>query len=122
MNRDAARKEQILSGIESKIIESSKSVRAVADKFEEVLLNTPMKFKTGEYEVTVEAMGTLSSPDLFMTCTCNYWQYQGPEYHAKRGGYLYGSPRGTAEKPSVKDPNNSHKICKHAYAVLRDFF
>lgn len=60
----------------------------------------------------------VSKADLFITCSCDFWQYQGPEYHAKQEGYLYGKPRGTAEAPDKKDPDGKNKLCKHAVACL----
>jgi hypothetical protein len=56
--------------------------------------------------------------DVYVACSCPFWQWQGPEYHAKQGGYLYGKPRGTASKPEVRDPQNKHGACKHVLAVL----
>jgi hypothetical protein len=56
--------------------------------------------------------------DVYVKCSCPFWQWQGPEYHAKQGGYLFGKPRGTASEPAVKDPENRHGACKHVLAVL----
>lgn len=56
--------------------------------------------------------------DVHVSCNCPYWQWQGPEHHAKQSGYLFGSPTGTASKPTVKDPDESHTACKHVVAVF----
>lgn len=56
--------------------------------------------------------------DVFVSCSCPYWQWQGPEHWAVTKGYLYGSPRGTATKPDLKDPSGQHGACKHVLAVL----
>jgi len=53
-----------------------------------------------------------------VSCSCPFWQWQGPEFHAKQGDYLYGKPRGLATKPDVKDPGGKHGACKHVLAVL----
>jgi hypothetical protein len=53
-----------------------------------------------------------------VSCSCPFWQWQGPEFHAKQGDYLYGKPRGLATKPGVKDPKGQHMACKHVLAVL----
>jgi len=53
-----------------------------------------------------------------VSCSCEFWRWQGPEHWAKRGGYLYGKPRGTAASPREKDPNHRHGACKHVVAVL----
>lgn len=77
------------------------------------------------YTVTVKAdpsssrITKLVSSDLLVKCTCPYWQYGGPEYHAKKKGYLYKSPEGTASKPKQMDPDSNNYVCKHAYAVLQ---
>jgi len=60
----------------------------------------------------------LGRMDLEVSCSCPFWQWQGPEHWAKFGNYLYGSPRGTASKPSIKDPTSIHKVCKHVAATL----
>ncbi len=52
-------------------------------------------------------------------CSCPAWVYQGCEYHARRGGYLLGHPRGPATPPRVRDPQGRHLVCKHVVAVLR---
>lgn len=61
---------------------------------------------------------SLDKLDVYVSCTCPYWQWQGPEHHAKAGDYLYGTPRGTASQPLVKDPSGVHGACKHVLAVL----
>ena len=86
--------------------------------FKSKIETEPKKFKVGEYEVVVDAEGD----DLKVSCTCKYWIYQGPEYHAKKNKYLYGTNEGSATKPEKKDPNNTHKVCKHIYAVLEIYF
>jgi len=67
----------------------------------------------------------LSSIDqVAMSCTCNFWRYNGPEYNAKSNNYLLGNPSGTATPPNVRDPSRKYWLCKHAYAVvarLNDF-
>ena len=56
--------------------------------------------------------------DILVSCSCPFWQWQGPEYHAKQGGYLLGRPIGTASKPGQKDPSGRNGACKHVLAVL----
>ena len=53
-----------------------------------------------------------------LTCNCPFWQYGGPEFHAKENRYLLGPPRGTATPPDIRDPDRKFFLCKHAYAVL----
>ena len=122
MRRSSAYVNQITNVLDAKIKSKASSIKAVVNGFEEKVLKEPIEFEVGDYIVTVEAKGERSNPDLHLTCSCNYWQYQGPEYHATQNDYLLGKVRGTAELPTKKDPKGTHKICKHAYAVLRDFF
>lgn len=53
-----------------------------------------------------------------MNCDCNFWRWNGPEYHAVQQGFMLGDPRGTASPPNVRDPDRKYWLCKHAYAVL----
>mgnify|MGYP001208969907 FL=1 len=122
MYRSSANINEITKGLDSKVKSNASSIKAVVNSFEKKVLKEPIEFKVGDYIITVKATGERSNPDLHLTCTCNYWQYQGPEYHAVQNDYLFGKVRGTAEQPTKKDPKGTHKVCKHAYAVLRDFF
>lgn len=61
---------------------------------------------------------TIGKMDLKLSCTCDFWQYQGPEHWAQAGDYLYGKPRGTASRPDAKDPKGHNRLCKHSVAVL----
>lgn len=54
-----------------------------------------------------------------MTCDCPFWRYNGPEFHAKSGGYMLGAPHGSATPPDVRDPDRQYYLCKHTYAVLK---
>lgn len=60
----------------------------------------------------------LGKSHVKVSCSCPFWQFQGPEHWAKQGDYLYGTPRGLATKPDAKDPKGQHKACKHVLAVL----
>jgi len=76
------------------------------------------------YQVKVKAVPkrkNITDPkkvDILVSCSCPYWQWQGPEYHAKFHKYLLGKPRGTAARPGVKDPTGNHGACKHVLSVL----
>jgi len=80
--------------------------------------------KTGSYLIRLQAQRRGNTVDINklnvrMSCSCDFWRWQGPEHWAKAGGYLYGKPRGTASKPDAKDPEGNHRVCKHVLAVLR---
>ena len=67
------------------------------------------------YKVSIQ--GNLDS-DVRVSCTCDFWRWQGPEHWAKVNGYLYGEPTGTATKPTKKDPNGVNRVCKHVLSCL----
>lgn len=79
----------------------------------------------GPYQVKVKALPKrvdVKDPrkvDLLVSCSCPFWQWQGPEHWAAQNSYLLGRPRGTASKPVVKDPNKQHGACKHVLAALQ---
>lgn len=61
----------------------------------------------------------LSSIDaVSVTCDCKFWQYNGPEFHAKKNDFLLGQPQGKASPPEIRDPDRKHFLCKHTYAVI----
>ena len=87
---------------------------------DKVLWTMQVQGSKGPQTVRVESVNNkYGHIDIKMACTCNFWQWQGPEYWAKVGGYLLGPPRGTATRPTAKDPKGVHKACKHALAALR---
>lgn len=76
------------------------------------------------YKVRIKAspkgnIRDLGKLDVVVSCSCPFWQWQGPEHHATQKGYLYGKPVGTAAAPEVKDPEGTHGACKHVLAVLK---
>ena len=80
--------------------------------------------KGEEYTVRLKAVRKgrtldVKKLDLQVSCTCPYWQWQGPEHWGKSQGYLYGKPHGSASKPDLKDPTGDHWICKHVAAALK---
>ena len=58
--------------------------------------------------------------DVYVSCTCKYWKWNGPDFNANNQGY---SERtfSNLESPDVRDPNRENLICKHVYAVLKHF-
>ena len=79
--------------------------------------------KGEEYTVRLKALRKgrtldVQKLDLQVSCSCPFWQWQGPEHWGKTQGYLYGKPRGTAARPGVKDPSGANWVCKHVAAAL----
>ena len=56
-----------------------------------------------------------------MTCSCPFWVWYGPDYHAKHEDYLLDTQRSNGEAPDVNDPENRNKVCKHIWAVSQAF-
>ncbi len=124
-NRVALRISEIQEGCDPRVKELSQGLKPQTARFSPKsvmwLFNVPGS--KGDYRVRVKARPkgntvTISKMDVQVSCTCPYWQWQGPEHWAKASGYLYGRPRGTAAKPGVKDPNGTHRACKHVLAVF----
>jgi len=105
MRRVAATPGEVLAGLDREISRRSQTLRPQGG---------PQRWTVGDHTVRVERDGE----DIRLSCSCDFWVYQGPEYHARQGGYLLGSPRGTAAAPRVRDPQGRHLVCKHAAAVL----
>lgn len=127
-NRVAATAEQILSGLNPKFVERSKTVQATLKRADVrnmrwIFSVTSSSDKT--YAVKLKAIRPrknttkFSKMDLEMSCSCPAWQWQGPEYHATSApDYQLGKPRGTASTPDIRDPERHNKVCKHVAAVL----
>jgi len=120
-HKTSAELSEITSGLDSDVIKKGSAI-SVSIKYKYKLFVEPLIISVGDYQVTLDAKGSRDAPDIYLSCSCSYWRYQGPEYHALRNNYLYGKPRGTAEKPKQRDPKGSHKLCKHAYAVVKSYF
>lgn len=56
---------------------------------------------------------------VLVSCSCDFFRFQGPEHHAQSNGYLYGKPVGTATVPTQKDPQGKNWICKHVAAIFQ---
>ncbi len=125
--RVAAKMAEILQGIDPGIASRARGITPKMKRSD--VKNTVYSFAVpgsrGEtYTVKVKgvppsgSVRTISKMDLKLSCTCDFWQYQGPEHWAKAGDYLFGKPRGTADRPDAKDPKGRNRLCKHAVAVL----
>ena len=112
MIRIATTIKQMLLGLNPEVVSRAKELEP---KLVEKTDKTEV-YRLDDHLVTVY----LKDEDTPMVkCTCSFWKYQGPEYHAKEGDYLLGNPQGTATKPTTKDPEGINKVCKHVYATLQ---
>ncbi len=67
-----------------------------------------------------QVQAALSDIDhVSLSCNCNFWRWNGPEFHAESNNYMLGQPFGTAAPPNIRDPDRKYYLCKHAYSVLR---
>ena len=125
--RVAKRLAEMLDGTSKEVIQRSTSIKPKGKRFDPK--NSMYTFNVpgsggDTYVVRIKAIRKgnvtkLSKMDLLVSCSCDFWRWQGPEHWAKVESYLYGKPRGTASTPDVKDPSGDHRLCKHAAACLR---
>lgn len=73
---------------------------------------------TVEIKFNKSGATSLSDLDVQVKCDCPFFIYNGPEHNAQAGGYLYGSPYGTAEEPDIRDPQRVYYMCKHIPALF----
>ena len=127
-NKNGATIDTLLSKTGKEIISNSSSVSLSPFRF--IPKNGFWSFKAagsqGTYTVKIKGLGmqqgninSLNKATVKVSCTCPFFRWQGPEYYAKREGYLYGKLRGSASKPRVKDPDGNKFICKHIAAALK---
>tara|TARA_B100000745_G_scaffold170759_1_gene111919 strand:- start:19797 stop:20591 length:795 start_codon:yes stop_codon:yes gene_type:complete len=120
----------IIKGLNPSIVKSSKACTArlmSADPEKgrwtfEVLSDTAVD----PHVVHIQGVKTgraksLSRVDLKVGCSCGFWRWQGPDYHAKQHGYLDQKARSDGSKPVQKDPQSSNRVCKHVYAASKHF-
>lgn len=60
----------------------------------------------------------VSKMQIKVSCSCDFFRFQGPEHYASTNGYLYGKMRGTGATPTERDPNGENWLCKHARIAL----
>lgn len=126
--RVAKRLAEMLDGTSKEVIQKSVSIKPKGKRFDSK--NSIFTFgvpgsKGENYSVRIKVLRKgnttkLAKLHLLVSCSCNFWQWQGPEHWAKVEQYLYGKPRGTASKPDAKDPTSQHKLCKHVVACLNN--
>lgn len=69
---------------------------------------------------TLSRMLRVKNRDVFVSCTCNFWKYNGPDYNANEQDYgerVFSD----LSSPDEKDPQNKNLLCKHAYKALKEF-
>ena len=117
---------EILAATDPSVLSRSKGLtprraRALPDKGFWAFTVPGSKGKTYTVKVKAIVKGAtkyIEKGQVKVSCTCEFFRWQGPEHWAKVEKYLYGKPVGTASKPVVKDPDARHRVCKHVVAVL----
>lgn len=107
---------QILSGSPPDVHARAQGLSVQAASQDGPVLEFRVQGSTDNYMVLVERT---SSEDVRVSCSCNFWQWQGPEYWAHTRGYLYGAARSDLSFPDVRDPQGNNGACKHVIAVLK---
>lgn len=76
---------------------------------------------TGNTVPRTVLVALVDSENVAVSCDCEFWRWNGPEYNATQNKYMLGVPFGSAANPKVRDPQKEYWLCKHAYAVLKRF-
>lgn len=124
--RTAAKLVEIIGGLSPKVSDKASSLRVKLQRVDKRAKQWAFKVSGGSSPHTVKMkavpkaanISKLSASDVLVSCDCNFWRWQGPEHWAKSGGYLLGSPVGTASRPGVRDPSGKNRVCKHVAAVI----
>jgi hypothetical protein len=115
-SRVAASIPQILQGCPPDLHARAKGLPVTATSQDGQVQGYSVRGSSDNYTVLVEKV---SSEDIRVSCSCNFWQWQGPEYWAHTRGYLHGSARSNLSFPDVRDPQGKNGACKHVIAVLK---
>jgi len=69
-------------------------------------------------EKEVKKLLSIKNRNVLVSCTCNFWKYNGPDFNAATNNY---SERFLSDlsDPQVRDPQHKKIICKHVYATLK---
>lgn len=123
--RTAARLDDILTGLNPKVINRAGQCKATVQRADIKNLRWIFAVDCGNGVKVVKMKAVrkgnvvkLARMDMVLSCSCPAWRWLGSEHHSKREDYLDGKPRGTASEPKIKDPENINRVCKHVAAAL----
>lgn len=125
--KSAATIGEILTGTESVVHDRAKQRRVSlrrADPKRGIWTFSVTGSKGKTYTVRVKGLREGNAKDMRnmqvqVSCTCPFYQWQGPEHWATADGYMHGKPMGTATFPKIMDPSRQHLTCKHGVLALR---
>lgn len=117
---------ELLSATSPDVVGKGKGIKPTlkrADPAKGMWTFTVRGSKGETYTVRVKALPSgnaklVEKAQVQVSCSCDFFRWQGPEHWAKVEKYLYGKPVGTASKPVVKDPDSRHRVCKHLVGVF----
>jgi len=126
INKRAVRISEIQAKVDGSVLNRAKSIRpklSRADSKNSIYFFEVPSSEGAPYRVKLQALRKgnvvdLQKMDVLVTCSCDFFRWQGPEHWAKTNGFLYGKPRGTASAPVIKDPASKHWACKHVISVF----
>lgn len=84
------------------------------------ILKIPFSTKKSLSAKDLKKQMSIKNRNVFVSCTCNFWKWNGPDYNAYMNGY---SERSFSDLtvPIEKDPDQQFLICKHVHAALKQF-
>lgn len=127
MDKRGARIEDLLRNTGQNIIARASEVEISPKRFipEKGFWSFSAKGSQKSHTVRIKGLGmnqgniqSLNKATVKVSCTCEFFKWQGPEHWAKKEGYLYGKQRGSASTPRIKDPEGNHRVCKHIVAAF----
>lgn len=134
MNKQAVTINYLLQSVPSEIKQRSNSVAAnfvkqikdrwiykVNDYIVRIkIIRIPLIDRKTLTKKALSRMLRVKNRDIFISCTCNFWKYNGPDYNANEQGYgerVFSN----LSSPDEKDPQKQNLLCKHAYKALKEF-
>lgn len=69
-------------------------------------------------EKQIIRLNKIKNRKVLVSCTCNYWKWNGPDYNAASKGYSERSFSDLSD-PEIRDPKHENLICKHVYSALK---
>jgi hypothetical protein len=71
-------------------------------------------------QVQYDKLRKIKDRDTFVSCTCRFWKWNGPDFNAALHGYSERQFSDLSD-PAIRDPELKYLICKHVYAALLKF-
>jgi|GEM_PF-4628292 len=79
-----------------------------------------VKIKKTLTDKQLDQQHKIKNRDILVSCTCDFWRWNGPDYNAMQDNYSERTFSDLSE-PHERDPQRINLICKHVYSVLKQF-